>query len=183
MRCPVTFKYGIKAQTAATYLNLPSYPPLPPLSHRKDIQRERTGKGLSQQVRPRVGSDPLSEQWFWEVWHLTCPRVPPSVGTATGNLGKGWAQSAKLEYLPLNFGTMGLCKWNRMLSGAFLDLSDPFASKFYFLAVLESIKKVWVIPEFTERAAAVKMLAKNWDVQGWWPKMGSTAYSPKSASS
>lgn len=61
VRCPVTFKYGIKAQTAATYLNLPSQPPLPPLPNRIDIKRERAGKGLSQQVRPRVGSDPLSE--------------------------------------------------------------------------------------------------------------------------
>lgn len=175
VRYLVTFINGIKAQTAVTYLNLTSYPPLPPLSHRKDIQRERAGEGLSQ-VRPRVDSDPLSAQWFWEVWHLSCPRLPPSVGTATRKLGMDWTCSMpSWNVFAWILGPWVYASVKRMLSGGFLALSDPSASKFYFPAFLESIKKVWVNPEFIERAGAVEMLAKNWNVQVWWPNMGSTA--------
>lgn len=107
LRTPVIFKYEMKAQTPGSYVNLSlSLPNLHLHCHHSltdNIFKERDLWVSVTLVRPRVDSNLLSEQCFWEVWCLFCSRLPPSLYSHR-NLGMRWTCSPKLECLHLNFG-------------------------------------------------------------------------------
>ena len=81
VRVQVAFKYELKAQIPAANVKLS------PHNFHFQCHHSPTAKifkGREQRnpvtlVRPRVDSNLLSEQCFWEIWPLFCCRLPPSL--------------------------------------------------------------------------------------------------------
>lgn len=177
MRSPVTFRYEMKAQTPAAWWTYP-FPHLHLHCHRFPTDKIFKGRELGVSailVRPRVDSNLLSEQRFWEYDVSVAPGCLPSC-TVTRNLGMKWTCSApNWNVLTWILEAMVYASVTGCGVGLFLFSQILLHPSFVFQHSWRVPKKVWQSPEFIERAGASELPANTWDVQSWSPKMGSTA--------
>ena len=81
VRVQVTFKYELKAQIPAANVTLSPHNFHIQYHHSPTakIFKGREQRNLVTLVTPRVNSNLLSGQCLWEIWPLSCCRLPPSL--------------------------------------------------------------------------------------------------------